>query len=68
MLESWKDGDDSWRKLFTAPEGAILEIQTDNDTRVSCLHRPPIPCPPDRVAAAFGCLHRPPDAAVRSER
>jgi len=29
MLESWKDGDDSWRKLFTAPEGAILEIQTD---------------------------------------
>jgi len=22
-LESWKDGDDAWRALFTAPEGAI---------------------------------------------
>ncbi len=22
-LESWKDGDDAWRSLFTAPEGAI---------------------------------------------
>jgi glutaconate CoA-transferase, subunit A len=23
VLESWKDGDDAWRALFTAPEGAI---------------------------------------------
>ena len=23
QLESWKDGDDKWRALFTAPEGAI---------------------------------------------
>lgn len=24
LLESWKEGDDAWRRLFTAPEGAIV--------------------------------------------